>query len=84
MSDIYAEMADLMLTTMAGQMAALTHEQLVQTFKAKFPNEGDFRVFVETIKAQAAVMVQQAQDSCPEGREVAVGYLVGTPDGPLH
>ena len=76
MRDIYEEMADMMLTTMVGQMAGLTREQFIETFKTKFPEESEFRALVERTKAQGEMLAAQAQANLPPGHQLAIAVPV--------
>lgn len=72
MPDIYEEMADMMLTTLAGELAGLSREQFIATFRSKFPVESEFRELVEKTKAQGEMMIAKAQANLPPGHEIAI------------
>lgn len=83
MADAYEEMADMMVTSLAGELAGLSREQFIEVFKSKFPVEDDFRALVETTKAQGKAMVAKAQAQLQPGQELAIAIPIDgrTPNG---
>ena len=85
MPTLYEEMADLMLTTLAGEMAGLNREQFIALFKSKFPNETEFRTLVEATKAQGEAAIAQAQAQLPPGHTLIMAIPINeSPCSPLH
>lgn len=54
MKSVYEEMADLMVSTLTGSSVGVSRDEFVAMFKAKYPNEADFRAFVDEMKSQAS------------------------------
>ena len=65
--DIYSEVADTMLKSVAGQMSGLNKEQLVALMKAQHPDENTFRAFVQTMQIMAQAKVDEAMEKAKAG-----------------
>jgi hypothetical protein len=82
--DIYEETADLMITSMTGQMAGLSRDEFVALFRAKFPVEAEFQLVVATFKAQAESQIAVAQAQLAPGHELAVAFCMNARTTTVH
>lgn len=76
MPNAYEEMADLMLTTIAGKSTGLTREGLIQMFQTRFPDEAQFKREVKIAQDQAQAMLDKASALLQPGQALAVAFPV--------
>lgn len=56
--DLYEEVAEMFLGTLAGQMS---RDELIAHFRAKFPSEQAFLAVVEATRREAAAIVRESE-----------------------
>ncbi|MBY0453757.1 MAG: hypothetical protein K2Q11_02605 [Burkholderiaceae bacterium] len=76
MADAYESMADLMMGTLTIQMSGITREELIATFKAKYPVEAEFEEFVKMTRAVAEMQVAAAEAGLQPGQHLAMAWPV--------
>jgi hypothetical protein len=76
MPDVYEQFADVFLSSMSGQMAGLSRDEVIAMFRKKWPNAAEFEAMIQTISAQAQDTISQAQAQLKPGEVLAVGYPV--------
>ncbi len=83
MANLYNEIADMFMESLAGQMSGITRDDFMARLKQQCPDEKSLSVFYSTVQTQANAMVADAQSRAEKSGSTIVGiaYPV-TPD--LH
>lgn len=79
--DAYESCADMMMETMAVQLGGASRPQVLGALKAKFPVEADLVAYVQTLEAQANVLMAQAQAKLQPGESLGIAYPIGPISG---
>ena len=76
--NVYEEMADLFMQSLAGEMAGLTREEFIAKVRAEWPDEEVARAGFERLKRAALRQVEQAEaEAAKRGQKiVGIGYPV--------
>ena len=84
MADAYESMADLMMSTLTMRMSCVTREELIATFKAKYPIEAEFEEFVKMTRTVAEVQVAAAEAGLQPGQHLAMAWPVEAAPSVVH
>ena len=76
MASSYDNIADMMLTTMAGEFSGLNRDEMVSLLKAKFPDETMLRSYTDSLQAHIEQQIDQLQARLQHGQTMAFAYPV--------
>lgn len=75
---IYDEMADLFMSSLAGEMSGLTRDEFLAKLKTEWPDEEIARAAYERLKRAALRMQQEAENAAAArgAKIVGIGYRI--------
>ncbi len=76
-SNVYEEVAELILSSFVGQLSGMTKAQIVQHLKNQSVSEEELRRTLAQAKQEAEQMVEEVQRQLQPGQDIAVAYRVG-------
>jgi hypothetical protein len=71
--DIYDEIADMFMSSLAAEVAGVSRAELMEHLRAKWPTEYEARQGFAEIKARATTTVNELQREAAKRRKVVIG-----------